>query len=77
MMASELSKWEAVGPVGAQRAKLVEHSETGQQGFRAVRWINGSPELFGPVYSSPNCTSAEECREVGIPESEADAVLCG
>ncbi len=71
-----LSKWKTDAAIGAQRVAGVVHEETGQRGYRAVAWNNGRVTLYGPVYSGPNCTSADECRELGIPETEADSVLC-
>jgi hypothetical protein len=47
-------QWRAVGPVTTERSKLVENAETGEQGFRAVRWVDGHPQLYGGVYSAPS-----------------------
>ena len=75
-MARQIDKWHMTGPISTQRVALVEHCETGEQGFRAVAWNNGRPHLYGPVYSGPSCMSAAACREVGIPESEGERILC-
>ena len=71
-----IASWHSVSPISCQRAALVEHCSTGQQGFRAVRWEHGQAYLYGPVYSGPDCRSAAFCREVGIPTSQADEILC-
>ena len=73
---SDITLWRTTGPVSTERVALVEHSETGQRGYRCICWVQGYPQLYGPVYSSPNCCSQEECRLLGIPEREACTILC-
>ena len=75
-MMTEISKWESDETVGAQRFCRVRHTETGQVGYRKLAWKNQGAFVYGQVYSGPHCMSAATCRELGIPESEADTVLC-
>lgn len=74
---TEKSKWIPHGPVGAQRFIRVEHSETGQVGYRSLSWEGGRPTAYGSVYSGPNCMGEDMCRECGIPVDQADTILCG
>lgn len=43
-------------PLSTEPCRAVWCEETDETGYRAVRWVSGRPQLYGPVYASAECT---------------------